>query len=190
MVTVCAILMIIVATAFPFVARTMDNIKLRYAASDLGGILQKCRIQAVRRNSPYAVATTVMAGGSTAFFVDLNQNLIPAYAVGDPLADMPPSVAVNLGTGSGAPSQAALLGALGFAVNPSAVALPAFNARGLPCTYAGGGAVCPVTNTGYIYFIDDTGITGNANWAAIAITPSGRVQTWIYLPGVNTWAKQ
>jgi len=190
LVAVCAILMIIVAAAFPLVARTMDNIKLRYSASDLSGILQRCRIQAVRRNSPFAVATTVMPDGSTAFFVDLNQNVNPAYAAGDPLADLPTHSTPHLGTGSGAPNEGALTAALGFPVNASTTALPAFNARGLPCTYAGGAATCPVTNTGYIYFINDTGISGNANWAAIAISPSGRVQTWIYQPGNNIWVKQ
>ena len=67
---------------------------------------------------------------------------------------------------------------LGFTPDASSV-LPNFNARGLPCLTAG--ATCPqIPGGGFVYFISNTGMYGSTNWAALAVTSSGRVQVWGY----------
>jgi hypothetical protein len=75
-------------------------------------------------------------------------------------------------TGEGAPD--ALTSAdLGF--TPQTV-LPSFNARGLPCVFDAGNC----TNHGFLYYFKDTSMAGGQGWAALSITPAGRIKKWYW----------
>jgi hypothetical protein len=51
-----------------------------------------------------------------------------------------------------------------------------FNTRGLPCSYSSG--IC--TNSGFLYYFKDTSQTGTRGWAAISISPAGRIKRWAW----------
>ena len=53
---------------------------------------------------------------------------------------------------------------------------PSFNSRGLPCEYVSG--VC--TNKGFVYYFKDTRPLGASRWAAVSISPAGRIKRWFW----------
>ncbi len=64
----------------------------------------------------------------------------------------------------------------------SATVLPSFNARGLPCVVSGslcntsaGGA--PV---GFLYFLEGQQAFKGTGWAAVSVSPAGRVKVWVW----------
>jgi hypothetical protein len=76
-------------------------------------------------------------------------------------------------TGLGAPS-AISTGVLGFTPQTGD---PSFNSRGLPCLYSSG--TCP-TNYGFISYFKDNRIAGSGGWAAISVSPAGRIKRWFW----------
>jgi prepilin-type N-terminal cleavage/methylation domain-containing protein len=174
MITV-AILLVLAAILIPLSSNTISFVKLRYSATGLGGLIQRARIEAARKNTFYSIAQTALSGGVVAYFVDLDKN--NTYSSGDPLVAMGSQINVHAGTGSGAPGETAFAASLNFAFDGSGV-LPNFNARGLPCVPLG--SICPqIPGQGFIYFLSRNNAVG-ANWAAGAVTPSGRVTVWSY----------
>ena len=170
-----SIIMILAAVFTPLISNAVSGIKLRYSATGLSGLIQKARIEAVRKNTFYSIEQTTLAAGGVAYYVDLGKN--STFAAGDPLVVMGNQVSVHFGTGSGAPSEAAFATSLNFAVASGGV-LPKFDARGLPCLPAGG--TCPqIPGQGFIYFLSRNTGLGTA-WASVVVTPSGRVQVWSY----------
>ena len=169
------VLMVLAAIFTPGMMNAVSNIKLRYSATDLSGLMQKARIEAARKNTFYSIEQTTLSPGEVAYYVDLNKN--NTYSPGEALVEMGSQVTVFLGAGSGAPGEAAFITSLNFAVNPTAV-LPKFNARGLPCVLVG--QTCSqIPGQGFVYFLSRNTTVGTS-WASVVVTPSGRVQVWSY----------
>ena len=186
MLTVVAIVMILGGIAAPLLMNTVSGVKMRYAATDFSGLLQKVRMEAVRRNSFYPVLPTVLNAGNNGYFADTNPRN-GTYDAGEPLIVLG-RVTVFAGTGSGAPQEAALTGTFNFTHNTNSIAAT-FNARGLPCTYTGVAATtcAQAPGQGFFYFLSGP----QSTWAAIVITPSGRVQVFTYdHSGNGTWIQQ
>lgn len=59
---VLAVIVILGAIAVPKMIATFNDIKLRYLASDISGLLQSARIQAVRKNTFYSIQPGTQAG--------------------------------------------------------------------------------------------------------------------------------
>ena len=176
MLVAVTIIFVVVALAVPSIVTEVNAIRIQYSATDLSGLLQRMRIEAVRKNTFYSVQ---QAGGNPVLeqVVDKTGAVVATI----PPAPMGNTVNVFYGTGSGAPGEAGFVTALNFAVSTAAAGLPSFNARGLPCVPAGG-TVCPmVPGTGFVFFISGTsGSSGSQGWAAVVVTPSGRIEVWSY----------
>jgi len=171
---VISITLVIGCLTAPSLMRTITSINVRYSARNLSGLMQNARMQAVRKNTFYAIQPMALGGNVTGYFVDLTRNV--TYTSGDTVVTMASNTVVTPGGGSGAPNEGAFLGALGFAV-AGAGSPAAFNARGLPCLYLTG--TCPqLAGTGFVYFICTTGTFGQVSWAAVAVTASGHEQVW------------
>lgn len=169
-----AVIMIVLAIAVPPMINTVNDISLRYSASELSSLLQSARIQAVKSNSSYTVQSGALPNGQATYFIDLPKT--GAYVVGDPFLPMSSSVTLHAGTGSGAPNEGVFLGSLNFAIDPG-TSQPSFNARGCPCVVVGN--ACPQTpGQGLVIFLSKSVLTGNVPWAAVVVTPSGRIQVW------------
>src|SRR5712692_9391122 len=185
---VVAVGMILMAIGPPLMLNTISSMKLRYSVTDLSGLIQKARMQAVMKNTYYPIGTTTLSAGDVGYFVDLSPKPSSGvYVAGDPMVEMGSQVNVFAGPGSGAPGETAFItGSLTFPVAAAGV-LPTFNARGLTCQLVLGNT-CPQTpGQGFVYFLRRTSTFGTS-WASVAVTPSGRVQVWTY-DGTN-WVQQ
>src|ERR1700686_213292 len=170
---VLAVIMVLGALAVPKMVSVVNDISLRYVATDLSGLLQSARIQAVRTNVPYSVMAGTLAGGTPIYYID---KVGAAYTGGDPILTLNPNVTVFQGPGSGAPGEAGFLAGLLFNVDPAADS-PSFSARGLPCIQAAG--ICnQILGQGFVMFVSHPGIVGNIPWAAVVVNPSAHIQVW------------
>jgi hypothetical protein len=78
-------------------------------------------------------------------------------------------------TGSNAPSTLSDA-KLGFNLSPSPTVTDAsFNSRGLPCAGS-----CNSISGGFVYYFSDSRPWGKPGWAAISITPAGRIKVWTW----------
>jgi hypothetical protein len=75
-------------------------------------------------------------------------------------------------SGPGAPATISTA-VLGFTPETT---VPSFNTRGLPCKFSGG--TC--TNEGFLYYFKDTSRQGSKGWAALSISPAGRIKKWFW----------
>src|ERR1700686_2422732 len=181
---VLAVISVLGALTVPKMMTVVNDISLRYAASDLSGILQSARMQAVRTNISQAVMQGALAGGTPIYYVDRPGR---AYAAGDLILPLNPNVTVWQGAGSGAPTEAAFRAGLNFTIDPAADP-PSFSARGLPCILNGG--VCnPILGQGFVVFISKPGYLGDIAWAAVVVNPSAHIQIWTCDRG-GTWIQR
>jgi Tfp pilus assembly protein FimT len=180
LVIVVAIIMILAGIFVPRVLNTISDINLQYAATNISGLLQSARMQAVRKNTFYTVQPTSLSTGGIGYYVHFQGGL---YVVGDPLLPLGSNVTVYTGLGSGAPNEGTFASGtssngLSFAPNAGTDA-PSFNARGLPCIGVPATGACPfVPGLGFVMFLSKSSALGNISWASIAITPSGHIQIW------------
>lgn len=189
-VIVVAIVLLLGAIAAPILSNTVNGIKIHYAATNLAGAFQKARIESTRKNGffPVQQCTYSSASGDVFYYVDLGKSgTSDCAAIGtDPIINLG-RFTVNKGSGGGgAPDSNVLESTLNFSNGfYSSARSVTFNARGLPCRYISGATTC-VENPGrgFIYYL-----SGPRNsWAAVAVTPSGRVAVWSYSSG--QWVQQ
>ncbi len=180
LIIVVAMIMILAAISVPRLLNAISDINLRYAATNISGLLQSARMQAVRKNTFYTVQATTLSTGETGYYVHVQGG---TYAVGDSLLPLGSPITAYTGLGSGAPNESTFASGtsssgLSFAPNAGPDA-PSFNARGLPCIGVPSTGACPfVPGLGFVMFLSKSSALGNVSWASIAITPSGHIQIW------------
>ncbi|MFY9559171.1 MAG: prepilin-type N-terminal cleavage/methylation domain-containing protein [Terriglobales bacterium] len=174
MMIVIAVMMILAAFSVPVLMNTVSDVNLRYSATNLSGLLQTARIQAVRKNSFYGIQPVTLPGGDIGYFVNLKGGV---YAADDPIVTLGNQFQVFQGIGSGAPNEGAFIAGLGFTVVPAGV-IPSFNARGLPCAPTVINTCPQNPGQGFVLFLKRVGTFGNIRWASVVVNPSGRVQVW------------
>lgn len=173
LVIVVVIIMILAGIAVPRLLNVVSDIKLRYVATNLSGLLQSARMQAVRKNTYYTVQSTTLSTVGAAYYAHLQGG---SYAAGDPLLPIDSQITVHIGTGSGAPNEGTVTCGTSCTINPG-TDYPSFNARGLPCIASGNS--CPQNaGQGFVVFLSKPSSTGNVNWASVVITASGHIQIW------------
>lgn len=162
---VVGITLVVAAIAIPGVFTATQNFKLRSTASGASGLIQKARMLAVARNGFYPVLTTSTA--PIYAFIDLDGSGSPNATAENTTILMPGGVVFDP-TGAH-PSDSTILNGL-----TAVYTLPKFNPRGLPCF----GSPCVADPTKmYITFLRQDRPIGNLGWAAVNVTPAGRVQT-------------
>src|SRR5260221_10769215 len=145
LVIVVTIIMILAAISVPRLLNTVSDINLRYAATNISGLLQSARIQAVRKNTFYTVQPTSLSTGGTGYYVHLQGG---AYVSGDPVLPLGSQTTAYIGLGSGAPNESTFAsgsssGGLTFAPHSAADA-PSLHAPGLPFLGVPSPGACPL----------------------------------------------
>ena len=168
---VVSMLLAISAIATPNMMTVIANARLRGGATSLSGLLQNSRMMAVKLNKIETVHFTVMSNGPVAY-IDVKQT--GSYASTDPQVQLgAPVTKVTTPTGVGAPPA---IDDATLTFTNARTEDPSFNVCGLPCTYSGGACV----NHGYVFYFTDTRPLGKSGWAAVSITPAGRIRTWFW----------
>ena len=184
MMIVLAIIVIVAGFAMPSLMTQVYLTRIRYSATDVSGLLQVARMEAVRKNSFYSL-NYVAGTPAMVRVVDKNAAVvttIPPVVLGQ-------SVTSFFGSGSGAPGETAFLTSLSFTAAIASSGSPSFNSRGLPCIASGGTTCVRTLNQGFVFFLSGTNSSGGSvGWSALTVTPSGRCQTFAY-DGTN-WIQQ
>ena len=170
---VVAIAAVITITAVPKMTTVMANAKLRASMTSLSGLMQNTRMVAVQQNK---TKTTKFSGGSTTRLMGYIRDAgdTSALTTFDSQVEMEaPITKLTTPSGTGAPGEISTT-ILGYTPQTGD---PSFNSRGLPCLYSSG--TCP-TNYGFIYYFKDTRISGAGGWAAISVSPAGRIKRWFW----------
>lgn len=173
---VVGIFMVIAAMAVPNMMSAVADFRLRSNVSSAASLMQRVRMEAVRTNQTMGLQPTAAPGGKIKYYADKDND--GNLDAGEYELTLPKEVQSAT---SGAPS--ALSGVAGF--NFLAAGTPIrFNARGLPCVVTVGCAPDAGGN-GFVYYFRDTRPLGVNGWAAITVSPSGRVRTWWW--NGNNW---
>ncbi|MDP9268251.1 MAG: prepilin-type N-terminal cleavage/methylation domain-containing protein [Acidobacteriota bacterium] len=188
---VIAIMLVISAMAMPNIMNSIDDIRIRGTMRDIIGLMQTARQRAIKDNNYYQLAIT--PDNRTAF-VDLNGDgvLTSGGVNSEPAVQIPVSILLgNAGAPVWAPSTT-----LGPNFNPTMNVPPAFNNRGLPCIVGGGNCVTrtggmvpglPGANVAFQFYFSQTRTFGPQGWAAVTVTPAGRMKAWYYEPRTGRW---
>ncbi len=175
---VVAIIMVIAAMAMPKTLNAIQQYRLRSAASEVSGLAQKTRMMAVAQNRQYEVRWLTDVNAISYAYVDLNGNSNKDANENVNSLQLPRGVVFD--TSGSAPSLASM--GLGFTpVTPPR--LPIFTPRGIPCVMVS--LVCR-TDTGqwYVHYLRQDRSFGNTGWAAVTVSPAGRVRVWVWTGSV------
>jgi prepilin-type N-terminal cleavage/methylation domain-containing protein len=183
---VVAIGLVATAVALPTMSNAIANMKLRASMTSVSGLLQNTRAMAVKENkiktachynstiAPYSLVYFVRdatdCSGLTSTSTDIQIQME---------APITPSASP---TGIGAPT-AITNAQMGLSADPL-TSDPSFNSRGLPCSYGGGSCT---TNNAFVQYYKDSRIGGSGGWAAISVSPAGRIKRWFW--NGSTWTE-
>lgn len=169
--------LIVTAVGLPRMTTAIANMKLRSSMTTVSGLLQNTRMLAVKKNKSQMAChfnRTAMPY-SLVYYVKDAANTCPSLSNGDTQVEMEaPITPYDAPTGSPAPSVIAN-SQMGLLADPE-TSTPSFNSRGLPCLYSSG--TC--SNVAFIKYFKDNRIGGSGGWAAISITPAGRIKRWFW----------
>ncbi len=173
---VVAVGAIVTTAGLPRMTNVIANMKLRSSMTTVSGLLQNTRMTAVQQNKTMTAKHIIMPSPPYSWVyyikgVTGSSSLLKS----DPQVELEaPITPYDTPTGTGAPS-AITNAELGLAVDPD-TSDPSFNSRGLPCLYSGGSCL----NKPFIKYFKDDRTEGSGGWAAISITPAGRIKRWFW----------
>jgi hypothetical protein len=163
---------IITVAAMPNMVTSIANMRLRSSMTSLAGVLQNCRVLSVKQNKHMTTHFDANTYGIVAY-------VKPSVASGGPSTEdsqvelEAPVSRVDAPSGLGSPDPIST-SVLGFTPENGE---PSFNPSGLPCVYSSG--TC--TNHGFIYYFHDRRPQNQAQgWAALSISPAGRLKKWYW----------
>ncbi len=163
--------LIITVVALPSMVNVIGAARVRGNISTLSGIFQNCRILAVKNNRTMTTHFNVATNGIMAYVKLATDSSAPTSTDTQVELEAPVTRYTDpLANGGPAGITTTTLGFTGATGDAS------FNSRGLPCAYASG--TC--TNQGFIYYFKVTRRNNNDAWAAVSISPAGRIKKWFW----------
>ena len=169
---VLTISLVVGVIAIPNMVVVISNARLHAGVTSMSGLLQACRMAAVKQNRTLTTRFTT-EGVSTLVAYVKNAADTSGRLATDLQAEWEAPVAMmTTPTGVGAPSAISTT-VLGFTPETTE---PTFNTRGLPCRYVSGACA----NNGFLYYFKDTSRPGSQGWAALSISPAGRIKKWFW----------
>lgn len=184
-----AVVMILSAVVLPGITNAYYNSILRGTVHEFSGLLQGARTAAVQLNSN--IATGKLTEGSRQYlYADINDNgtwensSVSVNGVNissEPVVALPRGVSIMFSPeGPGAPSA---LDAEHTTFNSVQERDIHFDPRGLPFGVETGPPDVVVRDSGFVYYLTDTRPLGHNGWAAVSVTPAGRIKVWYWYGG-------
>jgi prepilin-type N-terminal cleavage/methylation domain-containing protein len=174
-----AIVMVLSTIAIANIATVVSSSRIRAGISSMSGLLQNCRMLAVKKNKTLTAHMTPEGSGTLMGYVKDATDSSPLSTSDSQVKWEAPVVRMATPTGTGAPPVISTSD-LGFTPQTGDIS---YNSRGLPCSYASG--VC--TNVGFLYYFKDTSRMGSKGWAALSISPAGKIKKWYWMGAA--WAE-
>jgi prepilin-type N-terminal cleavage/methylation domain-containing protein len=178
---VVAIGLVITAMGAPVMSNAIANMKLRGSMTSVSGLLQNTRAIAVQQNVTKTAChfNRTTTPYSLIYFVKNGTDCTTAtLATADPQIEMEAPINPYASpTGTGAPTVLDNTTQLSVISSPLTTD-PSFNSRGIPCQYVTAGAC--TTNVSFVQYYKDNRIGGSGGWAAISISPAGRIRRWFW----------
>jgi prepilin-type N-terminal cleavage/methylation domain-containing protein len=186
LIVVVAIILIVGGLSIPNITRTIDTSRLKGATQSLAAAYQDARIRATQKDTSYQVLISPPGISPDQICIDLDGD--GTCSAGDPVTLFPAQVKVsNLGVpvplGNQLPFHAISTEQPGAPNNSLTL-----NALGLPCQRSS--ATAPCTAIGWVQHLQLLRANGEVMYAAVTVTPTGRVKTWIFIPsssGNGNW---
>lgn len=179
LIIVLSIILIVGGLSLPNLTRAIDSSRIKGAAQTLASAYQDARIRATQKDTSYQVLVSPPGIIPAQICVDIDGD--GTCSAGDPVTLFPQQVKVsNLGVP--VPLNSVLLH---FPTNTTEQPGPPnnsliWNALGLPCQRSTPTATC--TATGWVQHLQLLRSNGEVLYAAVTITPTGRIKTWIFIP--------
>jgi len=168
---VLAITLIVGALTIPNMVTVISNARLHAGVTSMSGLLQNCRMLAVKQNLTLTTHFTTDGDTLIAYVKEAPDTSLPTAK--DLQAQWEaPVLMMTTPAGDDAPPEIDTA-VLGFT---PAVGEPSFNTRGLPCLYDGG----PCANNGFVYYFKDTSRSSGKGWAALSVSAAGRIKKWFW----------
>ena len=188
MLVVVTIVMVVGGLSIPSFSRTIDNMRLKGDAQKLASMFQDARIRAAQDNTAYEVLVSPPGINPAQACIDLNGDGIcgdgePTTTFSAQVTLSNVGVPVPLGPAQlNYPTTDAEHSTMLSQLDTVAPGL-AWNARGLPCQRTL--ASSPCIATGWIQQLQLQRPGGDTMYAAVTVSPTGRVKTWTFIPSGN-----
>lgn len=179
---VLAIGLILAAFAIPTMVRTLDAYHTRGTMTNIVGLVQRCRVQGIKHDNSEGILLDTVGGQTRLYCKDISA-IASAVQTSDPQIILMPEFSLAPAPTGTNPTPLNALTMWGANFTQIGVdTAPFFNSRGLPCTAPVAGGACTQIS-GYVSYFTYTG--RSTRWAAISISPAGRIQTWFW--NGNSW---
>jgi type II secretory pathway pseudopilin PulG len=174
---VVTIILVVGGLSMPSLFRTIDNTRLKGATQELAAAYEHARIRSTQNNTSYQILASPAGVMPATVCIDLdgNGNCGPR----EPVTVLPPQVTLsNIGV------PVPLNGQLTFPfVNSENSPGLAWNPRGLPCQRDPLDANSRCLAQGWVQHLQFQRASGEILYGAVTVSPTGRVKTWIFVPG-------
>ena len=178
---VVAITLILAAIAVPAITMTLAAYRSRGAMADVAGLFQRCRVQGIKDDTSERILGFTTPSGGFFYCKDLANQNNAALTTDAQITLIPQMSLVAAPNGTPPALTAQTMWGANFA-NVAVDSDPFFNSRGLPCSAPVPNGACS-TVSGYVEYFQYT--SQNNRWAAVSISPAGRIQTWFW--NGNSW---
>jgi prepilin-type N-terminal cleavage/methylation domain-containing protein len=184
---VVTIIVVVGGLSIPSLSRAIDNTRLKGASQKLASVYQDARIRATQGNTSYELLISPPGIKPAQVCIDLDGDGV--CGSGDPVTTFPMQVTLtNAGVPVPVDSQ------LKFPVantetssmhSAQDVLVPglAWNARGLPCQRDSASSPCMAK--GWVQHLQLQRSGNDTIYAAVTVSPTGKVKTWVYIPSSN-----
>jgi prepilin-type N-terminal cleavage/methylation domain-containing protein len=186
MIVVVAIILAVAGMAIPNLTRAIDASRIKGSAQALAAAYQDARIRATQNDTSYQVLISPPGISPAQICIDLDRD--GTCSAGDPVTTFPGQVRVsNLGVP--VPLGPAQLNYQAVDTEHSSARGNGltWNAVGLPCQQSSAGTCIA---TGWVQYLQLFRGNGDVMYAAVTVSPTGRVKTWTFFPSGNgngTW---
>ena len=177
LIIVVTIILAVGALSIPNLTRAIDTSRIKGAAQSLAAVYQDARIRATQKDTSYQVL--ISPGTSPAqICIDLDGD--GTCSAGDPVITFAGQIKVsNLGVP--VPLGPAQLNYQ--TTNTEHSNGLTWNAMGLPCQRTS--PTSPCTAIGWVQHLQLLRANGGVMYAAVTVSPTGRVKVWTFIPSGN-----
>src|SRR5688572_3927234 len=169
---VVVISLVVGMIAIPNMVSVISNARLHAGVTSMSGLLQASRMEAVKKNQTLTTHFDTINGQTLVGWVKVASDSADRLPTDLQAQWEAPVLMMESPTGDGAPTEIST-SVLGFTPQTTE---PSFNTRGLPCVYVSGSCA----NDGFLYYFKDTSRHGSQGWAALSISPAGRIKKWFW----------